>query len=87
MPGLKYYTEDKNIGENLAAAKIQSIFKMISQKKYAKKLKSLMNKVKIIQRQWKVSLAYKRGREQIIKRLNIKIEKAKALSSNFMKNW
>lgn len=46
-----------------------------------------MNKVKIIQRQWKVSLAYKRGREQIMKRLNIKIEKAKALSSNFMKNW
>lgn len=30
--------------------------------KYTKKLKSLMNKVKIIQKQWRVSLDYKRGR-------------------------
>lgn len=74
MPGLQYYP-DNNLerGRNLAATKIQSLFRMNFEIKYTKKLKSLMNKVKIIQRQWRVSLAYKRGREKILKRISMKI--------------
>jgi hypothetical protein len=32
-----------------------------------------MSKVRIIQRQWKVALAYKRGRKMILDRVSMKI--------------
>lgn len=63
IPGLKYYTpEFPAKGKNLAATKIQSFFKMIFDRKYAKKLSSLMNKVKIIQKHWRTALMYRRTR-------------------------
>jgi hypothetical protein len=55
--------------------------------KYTQKLKSLMNKVKLIQRYWRVSLAYRRGRQQIMNKINMKIEKVKTLTNNLIKNW
>lgn len=55
--------------------------------KYTKKLKSLMQKVKVIQRYWRVALAYRRGREQLMDRLSMKIEKVKQLTSGMVKNW
>lgn len=70
VPGLKYYGyTDITKGKVLAATKIQSFFRMNLQKKYTKKLKSLMTKVKFIQRQWRVSLESKRGRQKIMKRV------------------
>lgn len=46
-----------------------------------------MNRVKIIQRQWRVSLAYRRGREQRLNRVSMKIERVKALANGMVKNW
>lgn len=46
-----------------------------------------MNKVKLIQRYWRVSLDYKRGRERIMQRVNGKIQKAKSLTNDLIKNW
>lgn len=46
-----------------------------------------MNKVKLIQRYWRVSLAYRRGHQQIMNRINMKIQKVKTLTNNLIKNW
>jgi hypothetical protein len=43
--------------------------------------------IKLIQRYWRVSLAYRKGRQQIMNKINMKIEKVKTLTNNLIKNW
>ena len=88
IPGLQYYDANKpHRGKNLAATKIESLFKMIFDRKYAKKLKSLMRKVVVIQRHWKITLEYKRTRSKIMARISEKIDKSNSLIKKLMKNW
>ena len=73
IAGLKYYTpEFPAKGKNLAATKIQSLFHMIFQRKYARKLSSLMKKVKVIQRHWRNCLMMRRTREKMMENISKK---------------
>jgi hypothetical protein len=63
MPGLKFYTNTKrDRGRHLAALKIQGLFRGIVERKYAKRLASLVRKVRIVQKWWKIALQTKRTR-------------------------
>lgn len=88
MPGLQYYDEAKpKKCLNLAAAKIQSLFRMNLDRNYTRKLKSLMKKVLIIQQHWRRSLARRRIRERVMANMVAKIERSKQLTEALMSKW
>lgn len=73
ISGSQYYTKPEDKGLNLAACKITAFFRGIFSRKFYSKFKSLIGKVKVIQRFWRAALSFRHGRAAVLASIDRKL--------------